>query len=65
MQHEEHHLLYAKDPLARGFHNNHLSHFINIVAENQIQAGFQVAEIGAGTGGLTRQVSRSLTHPQS
>lgn len=56
-QHEEHHSLYARDPLARGFDPKHLSHFIEIVAENQKQEGFKVAEIGAGTGGLTRQVS--------
>jgi fatty acid synthase len=58
-QHEEHHLLYARDPLARGFDKKHLSIFIQIVCENQKQEGFRVAEVGAGTGGLTRQVSRA------
>lgn len=55
-QHEEHQHVYARDPLARGFDHKHLSHFIEIVAENQSQQGFKVVEVGAGTGGLTRQV---------
>ena len=57
MQHAEHNVLYAQDPLMQGFHARHISHMLDIVCENQGQTGFSVAEIGAGTGGFTRQVS--------
>ena len=57
MQHSEHNVLYAQDPLMQGFHARHISHMLDIVCENQGQTGFTVAEVGAGTGGFTRQVS--------
>ncbi len=56
VQHAEHNVLYAQDPLMQGFHARHISHMLDIVCENQGQTGFTVAEIGAGTGGFTRQV---------
>lgn len=56
MQHAEHGVLYAADPLMQGFHGRHISHLLAIVCENQGQRGFSVAEVGAGTGGFTRQV---------
>ena len=56
MQHAEHNVLYAQDPLMQGFHSRHISHMLDIVCENQGQTGFTVAEVGAGTGGFTRQV---------
>ena len=49
-------MLYSQDLGARGFGPRHLARYLEIVIENQDQAGFTVAEIGAGTGGLTRQV---------
>ncbi|EIE22203.1 ketoacyl-synt-domain-containing protein [Coccomyxa subellipsoidea C-169] len=60
MQHGEHSQLYAQDPLMQGFHARHINHMLDIVCENQGQAGFSVAEIGAGTGGFTRQVFAEL-----
>ena len=56
VQHSEHNVLYAQDPLMQGFHSRHISHMLDIVCENQGQTGFSAAEIGAGTGGFTRQV---------
>ena len=56
VQHSEHNVLYAQDPLMQGFHSRHISHMLDIVCENQGQTGFTVAEVGAGTGGFTRQV---------
>ena len=56
VQHSEHGVLYAADPLMQGFHGRHISHLLDIVCENQGQTGFSVAEVGAGTGGFTRQV---------
>ncbi|EIE23140.1 hypothetical protein COCSUDRAFT_47508 [Coccomyxa subellipsoidea C-169] len=60
VQHAEHNVLYAQDPLMQGFHARHISHMLDIVCENQGQTGFTVAEIGAGTGGFTRQVIAEL-----
>ena len=57
VQHAEHGQLYAADPLMQGFAPRHISHLLDIVCENQGQTGFSVAEVGAGTGGFTRQVS--------
>lgn len=56
VQHSEHNVLYAQDPLMQGFHARHISHMLDVVCENQGQTGFSVAEVGAGTGGFTRQV---------
>ncbi|CAK0786732.1 hypothetical protein CVIRNUC_009946 [Coccomyxa viridis] len=60
VQHSEHNVLYAQDPLMQGFHARHISHMLDIVCENQGQTGFSVAEVGAGTGGFTRQVIAEL-----
>jgi fatty acid synthase len=60
VQHSEHGVLYAQDPLMQGFHARQISHMLDIVCENQGQTGFTVAEIGAGTGGFTRQVIAEL-----
>ena len=60
VQHAEHNVLYAQDPLMQGFHSRHISHMLDIVCENQGQTGFSAAEIGAGTGGFTRQVIAEL-----
>ncbi len=60
VQHSEHNVLYAQDPLMQGFHSRHISHMLDIVCENQGQTGFSVAEVGAGTGGFTRQVCLAL-----
>jgi len=57
VQHSEHNVLYAQDPLMQGFHSRNISHMLDIVCENQGQTGFTVAEVGAGTGGFTRQVT--------
>ena len=59
VQHSEHNVLYAQDPLMQGFHARHISHMLDIFCENQGQTGFTVAEVGAGTGGFTRQVKSS------
>lgn len=60
VQHSEHNVLYAQDPLMQGFHSKHISHMLDVVCENQGQTGFTVAEVGAGTGGFTRQVIAEL-----
>ena len=60
VQHAEHNVLYAQDPLMQGFHSRHISHMLDIVCENQGQTGFTAAEVGAGTGGFTRQVGLRL-----
>ena len=60
VQHSEHNVLYAQDPLMQGFHSRHISHMLDIVCENQGQTGFSAAEVGAGTGGFTRQVGLLL-----
>ena len=60
VQHSEHNVLYAQDPLMQGFHSKHISHMLDVVCENQGQSGFTVAEVGAGTGGFTRQVIAEL-----
>ena len=68
MTHPDHADVYAHDVFVSGFAVHHLSRFLDIICENQPQDGFVAAEIGAGTGGLTRQVStrpRSWHHPLS
>ncbi len=55
MTHPEHAQLYAADAFASGFGRRHLARLIDIACENQPQAGYSVAEVGAGTGGLTKQ----------
>jgi hypothetical protein len=54
--HPEHGVLYSHDLVLSGFGARALAWCLETVCENQAQVGFSVAEIGAGTGGLTRQV---------
>ena len=61
MTHPEHGQLYAGDPFVSGFGGRHLARLVDIACENQRQAGFSVAEVGAGTGGLTKQVRLFLS----
>ena len=35
VQHSEHNVLYAQDPLMQGFHARYISHMLDIVCENQ------------------------------
>ena len=57
MTHPDHADVYARDVFVSGFGARHLARFLDVACENQPQDGFAAAEIGAGTGGLTRQVS--------
>jgi hypothetical protein len=59
VQHPEHKDLYATDPIARGFEGEVLTVMLDTVGENLSTDGFRCAEVGAGTGGFTRQVSHS------
>ena len=59
VQHPEHKDLYATDPIARGFEGEVLTVMLDMVGENLSTDGFRCAEVGAGTGGFTRQVSHS------
>ncbi len=54
-RHPEHGRLYAEDLLARGFSATVLDRMLGIVEENH-STSLEVCEIGAGTGGLTRQI---------
>ena len=58
--HPEHGVLYSDDPFVSGFGRRHLKRLLDIACENMGQAGFAVAEVGAGTGGLTRQARALL-----
>lgn len=60
VQHPEHKDLYAADPYSRGFDEEVLIVMLDVVKENVASDGFRCAEIGAGTGGFTRQASVSL-----
>lgn len=60
--HPDHADVYARDVFVSGFHGRHLARMLDIACENQPQDGFVAAEVGAGTGGLTRQVS-GAPHP--
>ena len=57
VQHPEHKDLYAIDTCAKGFDKEVLILMLGIVGENVSTDGFRCAEVGAGTGGFTRQVS--------
>ncbi|KAK9826437.1 hypothetical protein WJX81_005723 [Elliptochloris bilobata] len=56
VQHAEHGELYVKDPFCAVFPGGPLHALLDIVAENQAPGGFCALEVGAGTGGFTRQV---------
>ncbi|KAK9916399.1 hypothetical protein WJX75_002178 [Coccomyxa subellipsoidea] len=60
VQHPEHKDLYATDPIARGFEGEVLTVMLDMVGENLSTDGFRCAEVGAGTGGFTRQVIDEL-----
>ena len=56
MTHTDYGMLYFDDPASSSLGQKPLSRLVDIICENQGLAGIHVAEIGAGTGGLTRQV---------
>ncbi|EIE19942.1 hypothetical protein COCSUDRAFT_58179 [Coccomyxa subellipsoidea C-169] len=60
VQHPEHKDLYANDAILRGFEKEVLIVMLDIVEENVSTDGFRCAEVGAGTGGFTRQVIDEL-----
>ncbi|EIE19938.1 hypothetical protein COCSUDRAFT_44339 [Coccomyxa subellipsoidea C-169] len=60
VQHPEHNDLYATDLVARGFEKEVLIVMLEVVRENVSTDGFRCAEVGAGTGGFTRQVIDEL-----
>jgi hypothetical protein len=60
--HHAHGTLYSDDLYASGFNKRYFAQLLEIVMENQSQFGFKAAEIGAGTGGLTRQVRLCHLH---
>lgn len=47
---------YLADPLLSGFGLPQLKLMLDIAMENQRTEGFVAAEVGTGTGGLTKQV---------
>ena len=57
VQHPEHSALYAGDLTARGFAPDVLLTMLDTFGENASPDGFRCAEVGAGTGGFTRQAS--------
>lgn len=56
MQHPEHYTLYRDDLLCAGFQHQQWTLMLDIVRQHYPGTPLSVAEIGAGTGGLTLQV---------
>lgn len=47
---------YLEDPVLSGFGSKELKIMLDIAMENQRPEGFVACEIGAGSGGFTKQV---------
>lgn len=57
-------VVFASDSLLAGFGLPELKVMLDIALENQPVDGVTVCEVGAGTGGLTKQVTHPLTDRQ-